>query len=102
MCARCWSSIKLTEFRRRNETSLVCLRLSRFRSTRSISILASLLGELRLFPSFRRQREYLDPALCHRNRVFELRRQGAVTGDGGPAVGQHLHVRTAEIDHWLD
>ncbi len=34
--------------------------------------------------------------------VLELGRQRAVARHRGPAVGQHLHVRAAEIDHRLD
>ena len=33
--------------------------------------------------------------------MLELGRQRAVAGDRGPAVGQHLHMRAAEIDHRL-
>src|SRR5690349_18151031 len=33
--------------------------------------------------------------------MFELRREGAIAGDGGPAVVEQLHVRTADVDHWL-
>ena len=35
-------------------------------------------------------------------RVLELGGQRAVAGDRRPAVGQHLHMRAAEIDHRLD
>ena len=35
-------------------------------------------------------------------RVLELRRQRAVARHRRPAVGQHLHVRPAEVDHRLD
>ena len=34
--------------------------------------------------------------------MLELRRQGAVAGDGGPAVVEHLHVGFADVDHRLD
>ena len=42
------------------------------------------------------------PSLRHADRVLELRRQRAVARHRGPAVGQHLHMRAAEIDHRLD
>ena len=50
----------------------------------------------------RRQSEYFDARFGHADRVFELRRHRAVAGDRGPAVGQDLHMRPAEIDHRLD
>src|SRR5271168_3709827 len=34
--------------------------------------------------------------------MLELRRQRTVAGHRGPAVGQNLHMRLAEIDHRLD
>src|SRR6266852_2984557 len=49
-----------------------------------------------------RQREDLDPGRGHADRVLELRRLRAVARHRGPAVGQDLHMRLAEIDHRLD
>ena len=34
--------------------------------------------------------------------MFELRRQGAVAGHRRPAVLEHLHVGSADVDHRLD
>src|SRR4051794_29539049 len=34
--------------------------------------------------------------------MFELGRERAVAGDGGPAVFEHLYVRAADVDHRLD
>ena len=50
----------------------------------------------------RRQREDLVPRLGNRDRVLELGRERAVARDGGPAIAEYLHMRTAEIDHRLD
>ena len=49
-----------------------------------------------------RQRENLDARRRDADRVLELRRERAVARHGGPAVGQELYVRAAEIDHRLD
>src|SRR5262245_33060107 len=57
---------------------------------------------LRPVEALGRQREDLDPALRHRDGVLELGGERAVARHRGPAVGEHLHVRAAEIDHRLD
>ena len=57
---------------------------------------------MRAVEPFGRERENLDAALGDPDRVLELRRQRAVARHRGPAVGEHLHVRAAEIDHRLD
>src|SRR3978361_1108442 len=49
-----------------------------------------------------RQRKNLDAGRGHPDRMLELRRQRAVAGHRGPAVGQDFDMRLAEIDHWLD
>src|SRR4029079_14357806 len=49
-----------------------------------------------------RQREDLDAGRGHAARMLELRRQRAVARHRGPAVGEDLHMRLAEIDHRLD
>src|SRR5690606_25884813 len=46
--------------------------------------------------------EDLDAVLGHAYGVLALGRQGLVAGHGGPAVGQYLHVRLAEVHHRLD
>src|ERR1700731_4010339 len=56
----------------------------------------------RLVEAFWRQRENLDAGVGGPDAVLELRRQRTVAGHRGPAVGQHLHVGAAEIDHRLD
>src|SRR4030081_176264 len=48
-----------------------------------------------------RQRENLDAISGHADRMLELRRQRAVARHRGPAVGQDLHMRLAEVDHRL-
>src|SRR4051794_28848006 len=47
-------------------------------------------------------RKYLAAGVGDADRMFELSRKRAVTGDGGPAVFEHLHVRAADVDHRLD
>src|SRR5882757_10899625 len=49
-----------------------------------------------------RQRKNLDAVGGDADRMFELRRQRAVAGHRGPAVGEDFDVRLAEIDHRLD
>src|SRR6516164_9973798 len=49
-----------------------------------------------------RQREDLDAIGGYADRMLELRRQRAVPRHRGPAVGEDLHMRLAEIDHRLD
>src|SRR3984957_2969946 len=56
----------------------------------------------RLVEAVRGQRENLDAGLGDADAVLELRRQRTVAGHRGPAVGQHLHMGAAEIDHRLD
>ena len=56
----------------------------------------------RLVEALGRGREDLDAVRRHADGVLELRGQRAVARHRGPAVGQHLHVRPAEIDHRLD
>src|SRR5580658_261503 len=56
----------------------------------------------RLVEAVGRQRENLDAGLGDADAMLELRRQRAVAGHRGPAVGQHLHMGAAEIDHRLD
>ena len=56
----------------------------------------------RLVQARRRDREHLAARLGHAHRVLELGRQLAVARHGGPAVGEDLHVRLAEVDHRLD
>ena len=34
--------------------------------------------------------------------MFELGRERAITGNGGPAVVEQLHFGTSDIDHWFD
>src|SRR3546814_10067483 len=50
----------------------------------------------------RPEREHVHAGLGHGDHVFPLRRQPAVLGDHGPAVGQHLGVALALVDHRLD
>src|SRR3954468_5003442 len=65
--------------------------------------LSALCGrELRAVEPFGGEREDFHAAVGHGDGVLELRRERTVAGHGGPAVGEHLHVRTAEIDHRLD
>src|SRR5689334_2503824 len=56
----------------------------------------------RLVQSGRGEREHLDAIVGDANGMFELRRQGSITRDRGPSVGQYFHVRAAEIDHRFD
>src|SRR4029077_11597060 len=49
-----------------------------------------------------RQREDFEAVSRHADRMLELCRQRTVAGHRGPAVGQDLHMRLAEIDHGLD
>src|SRR5450759_129165 len=35
------------------------------------------------------------------DRLLEMRRQGTVFGDDGPAILRGLHVRPSHVDHWL-
>ncbi len=52
--------------------------------------------------AFRRERENFDAGFRDADRVLELRGERAVARHRRPAVGKHLHVRAAEIDHRLD
>src|ERR1700686_2594208 len=59
-------------------------------------------GYRRLLGVALRERENLDAISGHADRMLELRRQRTVARHRGPAVGQDLHMRLAEIDHRLD
>src|SRR3546814_5085235 len=48
------------------------------------------------------RREDVQSGRGHGDHVFPLRRQPAVHGDHGPAVGQHLGVALALVDHRFD
>src|SRR5579859_31439 len=48
------------------------------------------------------ERENLRAVGSDADRMLELRRQRAVAGDRGPAIGEDFYVRLAEIDHRLD
>src|SRR4029079_171733 len=56
----------------------------------------------RLVQSGGREGKDLDAVLGDPDGVLELRGKRAVAGDGGPSIGQHFHVRAAEIDHRLN
>src|SRR5262245_38223614 len=58
--------------------------------------------EMRPVQPSRRERENLHAVGGHRYRVLELCGEGAVAGHRGPAVGEDLHMRAAQIDHRLD
>src|SRR5262245_65394596 len=72
------------------------------KNMRPLKTLARPARDARAVEALRREREDLDPGLGHRHGVLELGGERAVAGDRGPAVGKHLHVRAAEIDHRLD
>ena len=49
-----------------------------------------------------RQSENLHTVLRHADRMFELRCERAIAGDGCPSICQHFYMWPAEIDHRLD
>jgi hypothetical protein len=51
---------------------------------------------------YRRKRQYFKSGLGDQDRVFPLRRQAAILGDDGPAIGQLADGGLAGIDHRLD
>src|SRR5215212_1291992 len=63
---------------------------------------AALCCPWRLFGVARRKREDFESGSGHPYRMLELRRQRTVARHRGPAIGQDLHMRLAQIDHGLD
>ena len=49
-----------------------------------------------------RHRKYLTAILRHPEAVLELGAEGAVFGDGGPAIAEDLHPGLAGVDHGFD
>src|SRR5215213_4962315 len=68
---------------------------SRFRGNDGASI-------RRAVQSGRAFREDLAAVVGDPDAVLELRGQGAVAGDGGPAVLEQFDARLADVDHRLD
>src|SRR5438876_11207335 len=52
-------------------------------------------------PALGRERQDLVTSLGHAHRVLELGGERAVLGDGGPAVGEDLHLEAAGVHHRL-
>src|SRR5438128_869295 len=56
----------------------------------------------RLIQPLRALRKNLAAGFGDSDRMFELGRERAVAGDGGPAVVEQFYVGAADVDHRLD